>query len=67
MLNYGLCGRCADESATYRARAAELGLDGRIAFPGWLDEAVGELLADGHVLVLPLAREEPSQLWAAGG
>ena len=38
----------------YRARAAELGLEGRITFPGWVDTAaVGELLADSHVLVLP--------------
>ena len=40
--------------ATYRARAAELGLPDRIAFPGWMPpDAVEDLLADAHVLVLP--------------
>jgi glycosyltransferase involved in cell wall biosynthesis len=39
---------------TYRVSAAELGLDGRIAFPGWVGtEALGEVLATAHVLVLP--------------
>jgi glycosyltransferase involved in cell wall biosynthesis len=39
---------------TYRALAAELGLDGRIVFPGWVGaDAVDELLATAHVLVLP--------------
>jgi glycosyltransferase involved in cell wall biosynthesis len=39
---------------TYLARAAELGLQRRILFPGWVGtEDVGELLADSHVLVLP--------------
>jgi glycosyltransferase involved in cell wall biosynthesis len=39
---------------TYVALAAELGLDRRIVFPGWVDtEAVLHLLAEAHVLVLP--------------
>lgn len=39
---------------TYQAHATELGLDGRIVFPGWVDtEVVQEILADAHVLVLP--------------
>jgi glycosyltransferase involved in cell wall biosynthesis len=39
---------------TYLALAAELGLDGRIVFPGWVDtEAVVHLLAEAHMLVLP--------------
>jgi glycosyltransferase involved in cell wall biosynthesis len=39
---------------TYRSQAAELGLDGRIVFPGWVGPAaVAEMLADAHVLVLP--------------
>jgi glycosyltransferase involved in cell wall biosynthesis len=39
---------------TYRSYAAELGLDGRITFPGWVGPAaVAEMLADAHVLVLP--------------
>ena len=39
---------------SYRDRAAELGLDERIVFPGWVGtEAVHEILADTHVLVLP--------------
>jgi glycosyltransferase involved in cell wall biosynthesis len=43
---------------TYRARATELGLDGRIVFTGWVSpEAVRELLADAHVLVLPTHAE----------
>lgn len=40
--------------AIYRARAAELGIDGRIVFPGWVDAvAVQQILADAHVVVLP--------------
>ncbi|SDF23268.1 Glycosyltransferase involved in cell wall bisynthesis [Blastococcus fimeti] len=40
--------------ATYRARAADHGLTGRTAFPGWIaPDAVDGLLADAHVLVLP--------------
>lgn len=39
---------------TYRARAGELGLESRVAFPGWVDpDSVAEFLADAHVLTLP--------------
>jgi glycosyltransferase involved in cell wall biosynthesis len=38
----------------YRERAAELGLEHRITFPGWVgSEVVGQLLHTAHVLVLP--------------
>lgn len=42
----------------YRARAAALGIDGRIAFPGWLDgPSVATLLRDADLLVLPSRQE----------
>lgn len=38
----------------YRVRADELGLQGRVAFPGWVGPAaVSALLAQAHVLALP--------------
>lgn len=38
----------------FRHRAEELGLAGRVAFPGWLDQAAaGALCADADILVLP--------------
>jgi glycosyltransferase involved in cell wall biosynthesis len=39
---------------TYRAIAAEHGLNGRIVFPGWVGvDAVSEFLGQAHVLLLP--------------
>ena len=46
----------AGDGATerYRHQAAELGIDGRVSFPGWVDPATtGRLLARAHLLVLP--------------
>jgi len=40
--------------AEFRARAAALGLAGRVDFPGWIDQpAASALCASGDVLVLP--------------
>ncbi|WP_172826030.1 glycosyltransferase [Friedmanniella luteola] len=40
--------------AAFRARAAELGLQGRVEFPGWVGrDAVARYLAAAHLVVLP--------------
>jgi glycosyltransferase involved in cell wall biosynthesis len=42
------------DTADYRARAADLGLDARVSLPGWLNQPeVATLLSEAHVLVLP--------------
>lgn len=46
------------EVDTYRRQAAELGLDARVSFTGWVDRAqAAALTAAAHVLVLPSYHE----------
>jgi glycosyltransferase involved in cell wall biosynthesis len=51
----------------YRAEAEATGIADRIAFPGWLDEgAVGRLLADSDIFVLPsLVENQPVSILEA--